>query len=88
MEREWNEFVGRSRNGTFLLDRRYMDYHADRFTDCSWLAMKGNRIMAMLPANISADGVLHSHGGLTYGGWILPPAHLDGAGLLEIFTGA
>lgn len=88
MRREWNEFVGRSRNGTFLFDRGYMDYHADRFADCSWLAMKGNRIMAMLPANLTDDGVLHSHGGLTYGGWILPPAHLDGAGLLEIFGAA
>ncbi len=88
MQREWNEFVDRSRNGTFLFNRGYMDYHADRFADCSWLAMKGNRIMAMLPANLTADGVLHSHGGLTYGGWILPPAHLDGADLLDIFAEA
>ena len=28
---EWNEFVERSKNGTFLFHRSYMDYHADRF---------------------------------------------------------
>ena len=28
---EWNQFVAASKNGTFLFDRRYMDYHADRF---------------------------------------------------------
>lgn len=86
--REWDEFVGRSRNGTFLFMRAYMDYHADRFYDCSWMAYKDNRLMALLPANLTSGGTLHSHGGLTYGGWILPPAHLDGSGLLDIFTEA
>lgn len=88
MRREWNEFVTRSRNATFLFDRDYMDYHADRFDDCSWLAMKGSRVMALLPANLTADSVLHSHGGLTYGGWILPQSHIDGAGLLDLFSEA
>ena len=32
---EWNRFVAQSKNGTFLFDRRYMDYHADRFQDHS-----------------------------------------------------
>ena len=35
MHDEWNSFVARARNATFLFDRRYMDYHADRFTDHS-----------------------------------------------------
>ena len=30
---EWNQFVAQSKNGTFLFDRRYMDYHAERFED-------------------------------------------------------
>lgn len=83
--REWNEFVARSRNATFLFDRDYMDYHADRFADASRMAYKGNRLMALLPANVTDDRILNSHGGLTYGGWILPPSHLDGADLLGIF---
>ena len=36
---EWDDFVARSRNGTFLLQRGYMDYHSDRFRDCSWMAL-------------------------------------------------
>ena len=31
----WNRFVAASRNGTFLHDRGFMDYHADRFSDFS-----------------------------------------------------
>ncbi|MDE7414545.1 MAG: GNAT family N-acetyltransferase [Muribaculaceae bacterium] len=81
----WNEFVDKSRNGTFLFDRGYMDYHSDRFRDCSWMAYKGDSLAAILPANIDSEGVIHSHQGLTYGGWILPPAHIDGADLLDIF---
>lgn len=88
MEEMWNKFVAESRNGTFLFNRGYMDYHADRFSDSSRIALKNGKPVALLPANITDDGVLHSHGGLTYGGWILPPAHLDGSGLLEIFENA
>lgn len=83
--REWDEFVRSSRNATFLFERAYMDYHSDRYNDCSWLAWKGNKLRALLPGNVDAEGVLHSHGGLTYGGWLLPESHLDGADLLRIF---
>lgn len=66
---EWNRFVAASRNGTFLMDRDYMDYHADRFTDHSLLFYHKNRIRCILPANESA-GVFYTHQGLTYGGMI------------------
>ena len=33
---EWNEFVAQSKNGTFLIDRRYMDYHCSTLKK-SWL---------------------------------------------------
>lgn len=82
---EWDDFVARSRNGTFLLQRGYMDYHSDRFRDCSWMAYQNGKLRALLPANIDDAGVLHSHQGLTYGGWITPMGHLDGEDLLEIF---
>lgn len=85
MAAEWNDFVAASRNATFLFDRRYMDYHADRFSDCSMIACKGGRKVAMLPANITDDGVLHSHGGLTYGGWILSRKHADAPTMLELW---
>ena len=67
---EWNRFVAQSKNGTFLFDRRFMDYHADRFDDCSLMIYRRGALYAMLPANIK-EGVLTSHGGLTYGGLIM-----------------
>lgn len=88
MKDEWDAFVSQSRCATFLFKRDYMDYHSDRFADCSWVVYKKGKIVAMLPANVTEDGVLHSHQGLTYGGWILPKSHIDGEDLLNIFTEA
>jgi len=67
---EWNTFVAASKNGTFLFDRRYMDYHSDRFSDYSLLFYLKGRLMAVLPAN-ERDGVLYSHQGLTYGSLLM-----------------
>ncbi len=64
---QWDDFVRRSRQGTFLFERAYMDYHHDRFADHSLMVYLKNRLFALLPAN-EADGVLWSHQGLTYGG--------------------
>ncbi len=67
----WNDFVRVSKNGTFLFDRGYMDYHSDRFVDHSLvLRAEDGRILALLPA-AERDNELHSHAGLTYGGLIL-----------------
>ena len=67
---EWNQFVAASKNGTFLFDRRYMDYHADRFQDHSLLFFRRGKLYALLPANVDGD-TLYSHQGLTYGGLIM-----------------
>ena len=80
----WNEFVNSSRNATFLFRREYMEYHADRVTDCSLVARKKGKILALLPANRKDNG-LFSHGGLTYGGWILPPGKVNGMELCSLF---
>lgn len=66
----WNKFVRQSKNGTFLFDRNYMDYHSDRFHDCSLMVFRRGKLYALLPANIVGD-TLQSHGGLTYGGLIM-----------------
>lgn len=63
----WDDFVRQSRQGTFLFERAYMDYHHDRFADHSLMVYRKGRLFALLPAN-EADGVLWSHQGLTYGG--------------------
>lgn len=70
----WNRFVALSKNGTFLLDRGYMDYHADRFQDHSFMVYRKGSLYALLPACLTEherEKVLHSHAGLTYGGLIL-----------------
>ncbi len=67
---EWNAFVAASKNGTFLFDRRYMDYHSDRFEDCSLMVYYKSELYALLPAN-RLDDTLYSHQGLTYGGLLL-----------------
>ncbi|NNM23358.1 MAG: GNAT family N-acetyltransferase [Flavobacteriaceae bacterium] len=70
MRSQWDQFVTNSKNGTFLFQRGFMDYHSDRFEDHSLMVFKGNSLLALLPANIS-DSQLHSHQGLSYGGLVL-----------------
>ena len=67
---EWNAFVAASKNGTFLFDRNYMDYHSDRFADHSLMFYADGKLLALLPANASGQ-VLYSHRGLTYGGLVM-----------------
>lgn len=81
----WDNFVRSSRNGTFLFERGYMDYHADRFADYSLMAYKDGKLRALLPANIADESRLCSHGGLTYGGWITPMMHFDANDMLQLF---
>ena len=69
---EWNQFVAESKNGVFLFDRRYMDYHSDRFCDHSLMFYSDGRLLAVLPAHQSGD-TLCSHNGLTYGGLVMSP---------------
>ncbi len=66
----WDSFVKDSKNATFLFQRDFMDYHSDRFTDHSLLIYKGEKLVAVLPANIS-NSELYSHQGLSYGGLVL-----------------
>lgn len=67
---EWNKFVAESKNGTFLFDRHYMDYHSDRFQDYSLMFYRNGGLYALLPAN-RENNILWSHRGLTYGGIIM-----------------
>jgi hypothetical protein len=64
---EWDDFLDRAKNATFLFRRGYMDYHADRFSDHSLLFEHDGKLVAVMAAN-RRDGVLESHGGLSYGG--------------------
>lgn len=82
---EWDQFVKQSKNGLFMFERGYMDYHADRFHDHSLMIYDdADKLLAVLPAN-KADDVLHSHQGLTFGGFITGQS-MKAATMLEIFS--
>ena len=81
---DWNRFVARSKNGTFLFDRRYMDYHSDRFEDFSLMFYYEGRLYALMPAN-RKDDVFQSHMGLTYGGLVMD-AKTTAALTVTLFT--
>ncbi|MCK7591502.1 GNAT family N-acetyltransferase [Subsaxibacter sp. CAU 1640] len=66
----WDRFIATSKNATFLFNRDFMEYHQDRFEDFSLLVFKGEKLMAVLPANLVGNEV-HSHQGLSYGGLAL-----------------
>jgi hypothetical protein len=66
----WNDFTSKSKNGTFLFNRDFIEYHNDRFDDFSLLVLNEKQtLVAVLPANF-VDENLFSHQGLTYGGVI------------------
>ena len=66
---DWNSFLIQSKNGNFLFNRNYMDYHSDRFIDHSLILYDDDRIIALIPTNEDGDSIV-SHGGLTFGGMI------------------
>lgn len=71
----WDAAAGEVRPQSFLFRRDFMDYHADRFEDASLLVLDGrHHVAALLPANVCRTNPqrVESHGGLTYGGLLLP----------------
>jgi len=81
----WNDFIKNSKNGTFMLDRNYMDYHSDRFMDHSLMFFdESDKLIAVMPASLHGDE-LRSHGGLTYGG-IISDKKMTTQKMLDIFS--
>lgn len=52
---EWDAFVKEAKNSLFMFERNFMEYHSDRFTDCSFMFYEEEKLMALLPANIKED---------------------------------
>lgn len=69
-QQEWNTFVSKSINATFLFQRDFIEYHKDRFLDYSLIVLFQKDIVAVIPSNIK-NNELYSHQGLTYGGLVL-----------------
>lgn len=68
-QEQWNRFNASCKNSIFMFDRGFMDYHKDRFADHSLLFFDEGELTAILPMS-EKQGVLTSHGGLTYGGFL------------------
>lgn len=66
-EKAWNAFLETTRNGIFLFNRSFMDYHSDRFSDHSLLFFDEHELIGIFPAN-QKDKLIVSHQGLTFGG--------------------
>ncbi len=81
-------------NGPFVFRRSYLDYHADRFEDCSWLLWQGRRLRAVFVAGrargSAEPAVLVAHPGLAYGGLVHPGllAYQDVAAIMETLRAA
>ncbi len=73
--RSWDDVVSGSRNGHFMFHRDYLEYHGDRIEDRSYLLLRGNKGVALLPAH-RKDDTLASHRGLSFGGWVFSQACL------------
>ncbi len=72
--KQWNSFVSTAKNATFLFLRNFMEYHKDRFGDFSLMVFKGEKLIALFPAN-KKDTIIYSHQGLTYGGLLLTSSY-------------
>lgn len=66
----WDDFVRLSKTPLFIFYRDFLEYHADRFKDCSLMFYDDGILVAVLPASVQGREFV-SHGGLTYGGLVL-----------------
>jgi hypothetical protein len=79
----WDNFVETSKNGVFLFNRDYMEYHSSRFIDHSLMFFKGEKLVGLMPANLEGH-TLHSHAGLTFGG-VISGYNMTPKLMLEVF---
>ena len=80
---QWNAFISKAKNATFLFHRDFMEYHNERFIDYSLIVVEGEKWVAVLPAN-RVDDVVFSHNGLTYGGLVYGE-YLKLASVIQVF---
>ena len=80
---EWDELIQKAKNGSFLFYRDYLEYHSDRYNECSFLFRKKNKTIAVIPGN-TEDKTFYTHKFLTFGGMILS-GEVNSSGLLQLF---
>lgn len=85
--KQWDEFIKKSYNGTFLHTRKFLSYHKDRFIDRSIIIYDDkDNIVAVFPAAISTTNITEivSHPGITYGGIIIDK--LYGMSIIDVLV--
>ncbi|WP_237389686.1 peptidoglycan bridge formation glycyltransferase FemA/FemB family protein [Bacillus sp. USDA818B3_A] len=75
-ESKWDNFVQNSKNGTFMQQRKFLNYHSkEKFQDCSLMAFDTkDRIIAVIPAALKFENessIFCSHPGASHGGIII-----------------
>jgi hypothetical protein len=79
----WNTFVDRSKNGTFLHRRDFLEYHAERFADASQVVLDESGPLAVFAAHRDGDQLV-SHAGLSYGA-LVTDARMTAVRMLRVF---
>lgn len=69
-KKQWDDFVKKSKNGTFLFFRDFIEYHGEKFKDYSLMFFIEDEIVALMPGHIE-NKVFYTHKGLTYGGLVM-----------------
>lgn len=70
LRESWNALLTGAKNGLFLFDRDYMEYHAERFEDISAVVLLKGEPAILFPASFD-HGHVNSHAGLTFGGLVV-----------------
>lgn len=75
-ESKWDSFVKNSKNGTFMQQRKFLNYHSKgKFQDCSLMAFDTkDQIIAVIPAALKSENdssIFCSHPGASHGGIII-----------------
>ena len=72
LQKEWDQFITASYNGTIFQKQKFLSYHIDReFEDFSLIFKKRGKIIAVLPAALKIEEkstILFSHPGASFGG--------------------
>lgn len=69
-KKQWDDFVKKSKNGTFLFFRDFIEYHGEKFKDYSLMFFIEDELVALMPGHIE-NKVFYTHKGLTYGGLVM-----------------
>lgn len=85
-EEEWDTFISSCPMSTFLHTRRFLNYHKNRFKDCSLMIYQdGQKLVGVFPAAIDEKSAeIISHPGITFGG-LLHQGTINLANYVSIF---